>query len=357
MEPWFRRCFSGDFASRRELAHDGIERRLTFEADAGPIRQREIAAVQSRIVGKAAEGTEHAGIGFRAAQAEAAGNRERHLIAAVGKQRAARPAVARKHLDRACELHDSVGLRRIDLDDVVAIRAQSAETNEIFHVLRRKQIFAGRERRRVVARDLRQQCIVERIARLLEPAQPERGQRLGITQRNILLLLLGGVSLACARSSKKQWHIIRGMREEWRQIKRQAAQRAIDALYESRLIEAKENIDGTATLVLSENGRKRALTCRPIAMKIKPSEVWDQKWRIVLFDIPEHEREVRNALRDHLTRLGLRKLQQSVGITPFDCKNEIDFIVELLDIRKHVRFVVADYVDNEAYWKRIFRLE
>ncbi len=182
-------------------------------------------------------------------------------------------------------------------------------------------------------------------------------KRLGATQRKILLLLLGGAALACARSSKRQWQIIKEVRDGWQDIKRQAAERAIDALYESNLVEATANSDGTHTLLLSEHGRKRALTYRITHMKITSSKLWDLKWRIILFDIPEDERDKRDSFRDHLTRLGLRKLQHSAGITPFDCKNEIDFIIELLDIKKYVRFIIAEHIDNEAHWKRIFKLD
>src|SRR5262249_17087325 len=156
--------------SRRKRAHDRVERRLTLEADARPIGQREMAALQFGVIGETAEGAEHAGIGFRAAETETAGNCERHLIAAVGEQCTARPAVALDHLDGARVLHDAIGLPRRDLDDVVAIRMQAAKTNEIFHVLRRKKIFTGRERRIIIGGNLREQGKIERIAWLLEPA-------------------------------------------------------------------------------------------------------------------------------------------------------------------------------------------
>src|SRR5262245_56426317 len=156
--------------SRRKRAHDRVERRLTLEADARPIGQREMAALQFGVIGETAEGAEYAGIGFRAAETETAGNCERHLIAAVGEQCTARPAVALGHLDGASVLHDAIGLRRIDLDDVVALGTKPAKTNEIFHVLRRKKIFAGRERRIIIAGNLREQSKIERIAWLLEPA-------------------------------------------------------------------------------------------------------------------------------------------------------------------------------------------
>ena len=69
-------------------------------------------------ISKTAEVPEHAGIGFRSSQAEAARDVQRHLIAAVRKRRAARPAMAREHIEPARVLHDAVGLRGINLDDV-----------------------------------------------------------------------------------------------------------------------------------------------------------------------------------------------------------------------------------------------
>ena len=192
--------------------------------------------------------------------------------------------------------------------------------------------------------------------RNLKIKQRKNVRRFGPVQQRILLLLLGGITLSCTRSLKKQWQIATEMQEGWKDIKRQAAERAIEAMYESRLLEARENKDGTHTLVLSEGGKKRALTYRVCNMKIKHSGVWNRKWWIVLYDIPEDERENRNAFRDHLKRLGFRKLQHSAGIYPFACRNEIEFIIELLDIRKYVRLIEADHIDNEARWKQVFKL-
>ena len=147
------------------------------------------------------------------------------------------------------------------------------------------------------------------------------------------------------------------MRAEWKDISMQAAERAVLKLYESKLLEARENADGTTTLVLSDGGIKRALTYRIRDAKIQTAGPWDKKWRIVLYDIPEHEREARDAFREHLTELGVCKFQHSAGIHPYDCKNEIEFFIELLGIRKYVRFIVADSIDDEIYWKRRFNLD
>ena len=183
-----------------------------------------------------------------------------------------------------------------------------------------------------------------------------KGVWCGPVQKKILLFILGGMALSCARSPKKQWHIIKGLHENWKEVSLQAAERAVTALYESKLLEEKENSDGTTTLILTDEGKKRALTYRIRYARIKPTGPWDKKWRVVLYDIPEDQREVRDAFRDHLTHLGFRKLQHSAGIYPYECKNELDFFIELLDIRKYARFIVADSIDDELHWKRKFKL-
>ena len=181
-------------------------------------------------------------------------------------------------------------------------------------------------------------------------------EKIGANQKRILVLLFGGLALACAHSSKQQWKIIKGTYESLKEIQKQAAERALEALYESHLIDARESPDGTYAITLSEKGRERVLTYRLAYMKVKPAP-WDGKWRIALYDVPEDEREARNAFRNHLKRLGFRKLQHSAGIIPFPCKDELEFVVELLDIRKYVRYIEAVHIDNESYWKQIFKLD
>lgn len=180
--------------------------------------------------------------------------------------------------------------------------------------------------------------------------------KLGAVQQKILLLLLGGFALACTQSPTRQWRLIKDIYKDWKEIDKRTAERAIAALYESRLIETRDNSDGTKTLVLSENGKKRALTYKTRTMRIQPPKIWDKKWRIIIFDIPEDERETRDALREHLARLGFYKLQQSVAVHPFDCRDEMDLIIELLGVRKYVRLIVAESIDNELDVRRFFGL-
>ena len=181
-------------------------------------------------------------------------------------------------------------------------------------------------------------------------------KKVGSIQQKILLLLLGGVALSCARTLGEQWKIITEMGEEWRDIKRQRVERAIAALYQSQLIDSHRNADGTHTLVLCEDGKKQALTYNLGNMCIIPPQKWDEMWRIVIFDIPEEMRAVRDSLRTRLIHLGFHELQRSVLVHPFECGKEIKFLTELYNLRPHLRIILAIHIDNEAHLKKIFCL-
>lgn len=179
---------------------------------------------------------------------------------------------------------------------------------------------------------------------------------LGSTQKKVLLLLLGGAALGLSGSPRRYFKILNTVRKEWREIEEGNLRRSIKLLYESKLVREKWNDDGTITLVLTKKGKESALTYNIDEMKIRIPKRWDNGWRIVVFDIPESRRRIRDALRYHLQNLGFYELQKSVFVHPFECSDEIEYIVEFYNIRKFVRYIVATSIDNELYLKRHFGL-
>ena len=72
-------------------------------------------------------------------------------------------------------------------------------------------------------------------------------------------------------------------------------------------------------------GRRQLIKCYP-ALKIA-SQPWDGFWRMVIFDIPEKNRQARDLLRRQLVKLGFGKLQNSTYISPHDHgKSLLDFL-------------------------------
>ncbi len=183
-----------------------------------------------------------------------------------------------------------------------------------------------------------------------------KGPRMGNLKKKILLLLTAGLALGLTRSPKKHWWILKQIPKEWKKINHQALERAINSLYSSHLVQEKDNKDGTTTLILTENGKRKALQFNIEKMEIRKPAMWDRRWRIVMFDIPEKLKRLRDSLRIHFQEVGLIELQKSVFVHPFPCSDEIEFILELYNARKYVRFITAEEVDNKLHLMKKFNL-
>ncbi|MBI2121580.1 MAG: hypothetical protein HYT98_00505 [Candidatus Sungbacteria bacterium] len=178
----------------------------------------------------------------------------------------------------------------------------------------------------------------------------------GPTAQKVILLLLGGLALGLSGSPNRYKRVLKSISRDWKQIERRNLYRGIRQLYESRLVNYVENKDGTVSVVLNRDGRKVALKYKIGEMKILKPPRWDYKWRVVLFDIPQTQAKLRDALRQRFKQLGLIEFQKSVFIHPYECRNEIDFVIELYNARRFVRFIEATKVDNELHLKNKFRL-
>lgn len=71
---------------------------------------------------------------------------------------------------------------------------------------------------------------------------------------------------------------------------------------------------------------------------LKNKNTWDKKWRMVMFEIPESNRALRDKLRRHLTNLGLGLLQASVWISPQDIKEKIEEINIKFSLGNQLKF-------------------
>ena len=175
-------------------------------------------------------------------------------------------------------------------------------------------------------------------------------------KQKILLLLLGGLAFGYSITPQRRWKVLKEIASAWKEIDREKLRKEIRNLYRSKMVKQKENPDGSYTIVLTEKGKMKALTYHFEKMRIKDKK-WDGKWRLVVFDIPEKIRKGRRALREKIKELGFYELQKSVWVFPYECKDEIDFIVEFFGLRKYVRYGVLESIDNDVHLKKIFKLK
>jgi len=187
-------------------------------------------------------------------------------------------------------------------------------------------------------------------------AQSRQNPKRGATQKKVILLLLGGLTLGLTHNPKQYFKVVREIHKEWQKINRDSLNRAIRSLYESKLVETKDNHDGTLTLVLSKEGKRLALTYDIQNMGIKAPAQWDKKWRIVMFDVHEKFKKTRDSLRMHFRNMGFYEFQKSVFVHPYPCAKEIEYLMEFYQARKFIRFIVATEIDNALELRHHFNI-
>jgi len=88
----------------------------------------------------------------------------------------------------------------------------------------------------------------------------------------------------------------------------------------------------------------------------KKDKKWDSKWRIVVFDIPEKKKKMRNYFREKLYDLGFRKLQESVWISPYNIADKIGYLIEICNARNYVHYLLVEELDNRDALMNLFKL-
>jgi phenylacetic acid degradation operon negative regulatory protein len=75
---------------------------------------------------------------------------------------------------------------------------------------------------------------------------------------------------------------------------------------------------------------------------LRPHRYWDRKWRgiwyVLVYDVPEDERQFRDTLRNFLRKMRMGCLQRSVYITPHDIRPQYD------DLMKAARVEVVSFL-------------
>jgi len=111
---------------------------------------------------------------------------------------------------------------------------------------------------------------------------------------------------------------------------------------------------------LTRKGYDQALFLLIHNLYVPIPKKWDGKWRIVIFDLPTKFSGDRNFLRRRLAGIGFIQIQKSVWGFPFPCEKEINFLIDLTDVKPFVYFLTAKIKNDKElikYFKKIYPLQ
>lgn len=88
---------------------------------------------------------------------------------------------------------------------------------------------------------------------------------------------------------------------------------------------------------------------------IKPKR-WDKKWRVIIFDIPDKKRGIRDQIRILLKSTGFYLLQESVWVYPYDCEDIIALVKTDFGIGGNLLYLIVEELENDKYLRQEFNL-
>lgn len=138
-------------------------------------------------------------------------------------------------------------------------------------------------------------------------------------------------------------------KERWENAKKKGRLRATIKRLERQKLVSWSEIDGKLKLVLTENGEKKVLKYRLEELTIKKPKEWDGLFRVVIFDIPEKKKGVREMFRRKLKELEFQQLQKSVFVTPYECRDEIDFLKNVYEVASCVSYILATDIPDISF--------
>ena len=184
------------------------------------------------------------------------------------------------------------------------------------------------------------------------------------TTKDILLCLFtAGVIMVAATSPFFLINIAREIKRNRKYIKKEIIKKlderkiakALERLKRNRLIILSEK-DGKFQVELTEKGKRVIKENQLNDMKPEKPVVWDKKWRVVIFDIPDKKRRARDALREKLQEMKFYPLQKSVWVHPYPCEKEIQFLCEFFEITPYVNIIAADNIYDDIKLRKYFNL-
>lgn len=99
-------------------------------------------------------------------------------------------------------------------------------------------------------------------------------------------------------------------------------------------------------ILLTPKGKKKALKAK--VLLDQPSHLKkrkDGKWLMVIFDIPERKKQLRENFRGLLYSLGFQKFQKSVWVSPFDVKKQLEEIIRFYGLENYVRIFLIEEIE------------
>lgn len=132
----------------------------------------------------------------------------------------------------------------------------------------------------------------------------------------------------------------------------QRIERSIGALFRSGEIEWASSTRGKV-LRLTKAGEAKLARLSLLHVK-EEKRRWDQRWRLVIYDIRETHRAKRLLLQGALREIGFFRLQDSVWVYPHRCDELVVLLRTNFALGRDVHYLEVNHIENDEALVRHF---
>ena len=181
--------------------------------------------------------------------------------------------------------------------------------------------------------------------------------RKGQIESIILGALLVSGAMVASGSKHNMLKVLKRVDRRWfnKRDPRQRIRETTSKLKQKGLIEFK-TIHGRLHMQLTSRGAGRVRQIQHGAICIPKPKKWDGQWRIVIFDIPEKKKILRDRVRAVVSRLGFYRLQDSVWVHPYECEEIITLFKTDLQIGKDLLYIIGAAIEFDRPLRQHFKL-
>lgn len=139
----------------------------------------------------------------------------------------------------------------------------------------------------------------------------------------------------------------------WKRFNIPYLKRTLERLEKQKLVEFDEK-DGVQVVKITDKGNRRILKFAIDELAVEKPKIWDDRWRLVSYDIPKNLHRVRAILREYLNAWGFYPIHESVFLHAWPCEKQVEFLREYLGIGKYVRIFRVSEIERDKEFRDFF---
>ncbi len=178
--------------------------------------------------------------------------------------------------------------------------------------------------------------------------------RYQLAQQILALCLVGGVVATLA--------VVPGLAQIFKLFDTKSAKdryrikRSVAGLEREGFIKRRNMRSQTGEYQLTEKGYGYMRKVMLKHVSIPRTTMWDKRWRVLMFDIPEDLVHIRREVSVLIREMGMKKMQNSVFVSPYPCVKEIKKLAEYYSVEKYLIYLETETLSCAEELRTHFKL-